>query len=141
MQSSVGSIERNVEMANVWLNEISSELHNIDKEDAWTRLAAVLQTLRDRIPVDEAAGFAAQLPPLIRGIYYESWHPAGTPHKWRHKRDYLESVDAKLGPHEPVDLEETVRAVLKVAARHMDANELQKVKAMHSKEIWDLWPN
>ncbi len=140
MQTSVNTVERNVIMANAWLNDLSSELHDIDREDAWTRLSAVLQTLRDRISVNDAAGFAAQLPALIRGVFFDSWHPAGTPHKWRHKDDYFDAVSAKMRAHPPIDVEETIRAVLKVAARHMDSQELEKVKKMHPKEMWDLWP-
>jgi uncharacterized protein (DUF2267 family) len=140
MESHVSTIERNINTTNVWLNEISDELNQIDKEEAWTRLGAVLQTVRDRIPVDEAADFAAQLPELIRGVYFQSWNPSDTPKTWRHREEYLGAFNEKLGPHDPIDAEETIRAVLKVAARHMDNAALKKVKDTHPKEVWDLWP-
>ena len=140
MSTHVSAIERNIKMANIWLNELTEELQCEDKEEAWVRLGAVLQTLRDRVPVDEAADFAAQLPVLIRGFYYESWNPSDTPQKWRHKTDYLAAVNAKLGLHKPIDAEETVRAVLKIAAHHMDTGAIKKIKESHPKEVWDLWP-
>lgn len=140
MQTHVSAIERNIELTNIWLSELCSELNDIDKEDAWQRLGAVLQTVRDRMPVNEAADFAAQLPTLIRGEYFESWRPETAPHKWRRKDEYLDAVNAKLGPRPAVDAEETTRAVLKVAKRHMDANEIEKVRKRHTKEMWDLWP-
>ena len=41
----------------------------------------MLHTLRDRLTVDVAAKLAAQLPTLIRGIYYEDWDPSRTPYQ------------------------------------------------------------
>lgn len=141
MQSNVSTIDRNLEVTNTWLKEISEELHGIEREEAWKRLGAVLQTMRDRITVDEAANFAAQLPLLIRGHYYEGWKPESTPKKWRSKDEYFTAVNEKIGKPEPIDAEETVRAVLKVTARHIDDGEVQKVKEMHNKEMWELWPH
>lgn len=141
MQSSVHVIDRNVETTNIWLNEISDQLDHIDKEDAWARLNAVLRTVRDRVPVDEAADFAAQLPTLIRGSYYEGWRPSQSPHKWRHKEEYLEAVKDRMPGRENVDVEQTVKAVLQVVGRHMNPEELEKIKSIHPKEVWDLWPH
>lgn len=140
MQSSVGTIDRNVEMTNVWLGEISDQLDHMDKEAAWACLNAVLRTVRDRIPVDEAADFAAQLPTLIRGSFYEGWQPSHTPYKWRHKDEYLAAIRERLPGRDNVDVEEAARAVLKVLSRHMSEDEIKKVKAIHPKEVWDLWP-
>lgn len=140
MQSSVGTIDKSVELANVWLGEISDQLNQMDKEDAWACLNAVLKTVRDRIPIDEAADFAAQLPLVIRGSFYEGWKPSQAPHKWRHRDEYLEAVKDRLPGRENFDIEETVRAVLKVVGQHMTQEELQKLKAIHPAEVRDLWP-
>ncbi|HEX5308971.1 MAG TPA: DUF2267 domain-containing protein [Solirubrobacteraceae bacterium] len=72
-------IERSVEKTHVWLNEIAEELGVEDRHYAYRALRAVLHALRDRLPVDVAAKFAAQMPTLIRGIYYEDWDPSRTP--------------------------------------------------------------
>lgn len=139
-QSQVGVINRNVEMANIWLNEVANEMHEIDKDEAWACLNAVLRTVRDRIPVDEVADFAAQLPTLIRGAYYEGWRPSDSPHKWRHKQDYLDAIREKLHGREHLDPEQAVRAVLRVASRHVSPEEIEKIKTIHPKDVWDLWP-
>lgn len=140
MQQSVGTIDKSVELANVWLGEISDELNHINKEDAWACLNAVLRTVRDRVPVDEAAHFAAQLPMVIRGSFYEGWNPSQAPHKWRHRDEYLSAVRDRLPGRENVDIEETVRAVLKVVGHHMTHEELEKLKSIHPQEVRDLWP-
>lgn len=141
MQTHVSTIERNLQVTNVWLKELAGELHDIEPEEAWRRLGAVLQTLRDRITVDEVANFAAQLPTLIRGYYYEGWKPESAPHKWRTRDEYFTAINKKMGNRENIDTEETVRAVLKVIANHIDRGEIEKVRQMHNQEMQDLWPH
>lgn len=46
------------------------------RQQGFTIVRSVLQALRDRLTVEEAAEFASQLPQLIRGIYYEESDPA-----------------------------------------------------------------
>lgn len=138
MQSSIDIVDHNVKTINTWLKDISEELDGIGEEAAWARLKAVLQTLRDRITVDEAADFAAQLPIIVRGLYFEGWRPAETPHKWRDRQEYLDAFNRKLEGEGSG--EETLKAVLRILDRHLDSNELIRVKEMHPKEVWDLWP-
>lgn len=138
MQSSIDIVDHNIKTINTWLKDISEELDGIGEEEAWSRLKAVLQTLRDRITVNETADFAAQLPIIVRGLYFEGWSPAETPHKWRNRDEYLSAFTQKL--EGTGDGEATLKAVLKVIDRHLDSNELNRVKEMHPKEVWDLWP-
>ena len=42
-----------------------------DRQDAYRAVRGVLHTLRDRLPVEESAQLAAQLPTLLRGVFYE----------------------------------------------------------------------
>lgn len=138
MQSSINVVDENVKVVNTWLKDISDELGDVGEQEAWSRLKAVLQTLRDRITVNEAADFAAQLPLIIRGLYFEGWRPAETPHKWRDREEYLQALGDRLDTGEP---EETFKAIVRVVEKHVDSNELKQVKEMHPKEVWDLFPN
>ncbi|WP_166256454.1 DUF2267 domain-containing protein [Marinobacter salicampi] len=138
MQSSINIVDHNIKLINTWLRDISDELDSIGEEEAWKRLRAVLQTMSNRITVDEAANFAAQLPIIVRGLYFESWRPAETPHKWRDRAEYIDAVSRKL--EGDIDAERTFKAVLRVIDRHLDSNELNRIKEMHPKELWDLWP-
>jgi len=137
MQSSIDIVDQNIKTINTWLKDIAAELDGVSEEQAWANLKAVLQTLRDRITVNEAADFAAQLPIIIRGLYFEGWHPAETPHKWRDRAEYIDALNRKL---EGDNGEQVLKAVLRVLDFHLDSNELHRVKEMHPKEVWDLWP-
>ena len=72
-------LDRSVEKTNVWLRDLCAELESDDRQYAYHVLRGFLHALRDRIPIDESAQLAAQLPMLIRGIYYEGWVPSHTP--------------------------------------------------------------
>ena len=72
-------IERNVEKTNVWLKDLAAELGTDDRRYAYRVLRAFFHVLRDRLTVDESAQLAAQLPELLRGVYYEGWRPSHTP--------------------------------------------------------------
>lgn len=139
MQASIDIIERNVITTNTWLKDIVAETGDIDEQQAWGRLRAVLHTLRDRILVDEAAHFGAQLPTLIRGLFFEQWKPAATPQKWRHREEILDAVTERMEGTD-IDAEEVLTVVLRVMGRHVGPEELNRVKEMHPKEAWDLWP-
>ena len=81
--SELEMIDRSVEKAHVWLNDMAEELGTDDRQFAYRALRASLHAIRDRLPVEEAAQLAAQMPLLIRGIYYENWRPAATPMTYR----------------------------------------------------------
>src|SRR5659263_201271 len=81
----------------IWLNDLAEQLGTDDHRQAYRVLRAYLHALRDRLPVDEAAQLAAQLPELIRGIYYEGWNPSSTTVRYRDLADFLDRISADAG--------------------------------------------
>ena len=65
--------DKTVQTTNIWLDEIMARM-GPDRHIAWHILGAVLRALRDRLPLDDAAHLGAQLPLLVRGLYYDQWH-------------------------------------------------------------------
>jgi len=74
-QTGVAAFDSTIQTTNVWLHDIMERLGWQDRHRAYHALRAVLHALRDRLPVDQAAALGAQLPMLVRGFYYEGWHP------------------------------------------------------------------
>src|SRR6202047_2950090 len=98
--------DKTVHTTNAWLKEIM-EATGLDRRRAYRALAAVLHALRDRLTVDEVAQLGAQLPILVRGLYYDQWHhSAGKPDRLRHKEEFLAAVAAgsdHIRPNDPGD--------------------------------------
>ena len=87
--------DETIHKTNTWLKEIG-EVLGPDRHRSYQALRAVLHCLRDRLTVDEAAHLADQLPMLVRGIYYEAWHPAGKPDKIRSRNKFLTGITTRI---------------------------------------------
>jgi uncharacterized protein (DUF2267 family) len=108
--------------------------------NACLALRTALHALRDRLTVEEAVHLGAQLPILIRGIYYEGWKVTGKPVKERHKSEFLDHIAAAFRDDDTVDPERVMRAVLKVLSRHISKGEAENVKHLLPKSLQELWP-
>jgi uncharacterized protein (DUF2267 family) len=123
-------IERSVEKTHVWLKELADELGDEDRHYAYRALRAVLHALRDRLPVDVTAKLAAQLPTLIRGIYYEDWDPSRTPLPIHDVDAFLERVahEGRMAGETEASL--AVAAVTRILRRHISAGEIDELLAV-----------
>jgi uncharacterized protein (DUF2267 family) len=131
-------INRNVEKTNAWLGELAEELGDTDRRAALRVLRAYLHAVRDRLTVDEAAQLAAQLPELIRGIYYENWVPSRTPTSERSVDDFLRKIaDEALLPAE-TEASVACEAATRVLRRHVSEGELDDVVAVLPAELKPL---
>ena len=129
-----------LQKTHTWLNEITDELHWEDRFRGYKALRAGLHALRDRLTVEEAAHLGAQLPMLIRGLYYEGWTPAGKPSKTRSKDEFLAPIREQFRGDPEVDPERVARAIFRVLAKRVTEGEIQDVKSMFPKELAELWP-
>ncbi len=135
----ISAFDRTLHTTNVWLNDLMGQMGWQDKHRAYHALRAVLHALRDRLPVDHTSALGAQLPMLIRGFYYEGWHPHDKPIKERKKEEFLAHVAAAFTNDPQVNPEEVARAVFAVLAKHVTVGELQQVKITLPSEIRSLW--
>lgn len=137
---SFAPIERTVQKTYSWLKDIEEELATDNRHRAYHALRSVLHHLRDRLTVEESADFAAELPTLIRGIYYEGWQPSNMPIKIRSKEEFLELIKqdfAKEG--EEVNPEEIVKAVFNVIKRRIADGEIKDILSELPKHIREIF--
>ncbi|MCU1257870.1 MAG: hypothetical protein JWO80_755 [Bryobacterales bacterium] len=132
--------DRTLHKTNIWLKDLMERLDGSDRQEAYVVLRATLHALRDRLTIEEVAQFAAQLPMLIRGFYYEGWDPTGKPLKLRHREEFLTRISQNLRPHD-IDPEQASRAVFQVLAQRISEGEIEDIEHVLPSEIRDLWPS
>jgi uncharacterized protein (DUF2267 family) len=132
--------DRTINKTNIWLKDVMDILGCTSRQEAYAGLRATLHALRDRLTIEETAQFAAQLPMLIRGFYYERWDPTGKPVKERHLNDFLAHIQRELERYE-FDPEQVARAVFLVLARRISEGEIEDIEHVLPHEIRDLWPS
>ena len=132
---SVDAVERSVHKTNEWLKDLTRELGIGDEEAAWRILRAYLQVLRDRLTVDEAAQLAAQLPHLLRGVFYEGFDPSRQPEKIRDRDTFLARLAERAQLPDPSDAERAATATTRVLRQHVTKGELDDVISQLPKGI------
>lgn len=132
--------DHTVHLSDAWLKELGIQLGWTDRQSAYAALRSVLHALRDRMSVDEAAQLGAQLPMLLRGVYYEGWHPAGKPRKERHKAQFFDHVRQEIRRDGNFDPEPVVEAVFELLANRISTGEIDDIKGLLPAELRELWP-
>ena len=135
----LATFDETLHLSNVWLKELMEQLAWDDKRRAYRALRAVLHALRDRLTAHEAAQLGAQLPMLIRGVYYENWHLKDAAPAERTKSAFLGHIAAEL--RDPnVDAEQSAREVFALLAHKISPGEIDDIKKMLPSEVRALWP-
>jgi uncharacterized protein (DUF2267 family) len=122
---------RDVEEAYGWPKE--------RRNQSYAALRAVLHALRDRLPVEEAAQLGAQLPMLVRGIYYEQWDPSKVPMKFN-REQFLQRIRQEFPYEIEGDIEQLERTVLQAMRRYITDGEWDDIKAVMPKDLATALP-
>jgi uncharacterized protein (DUF2267 family) len=120
-----------VDKANRLLKEIE-ESYGWPKDrrkQSHAALRAVLHALRDRLVVEEIAHFGAQLPTLVRGIYYDGWRPSDTPVKMN-REEFLERVRQDFPYAVEGGTERLVQTVADALKNHVSEGEWKNIRSM-----------
>lgn len=131
---------KTIEKTNAWLERIGGTMVWDDPHKSYMALRGVLHALRDRLPPTEAVQLAAQLPMLIRGFYFEGWHPVDKPEKYRHKKQFLHRVVEEAPWLPENDIERVITAVFDILSSELGEGETNQVRAALPAEIRELWP-
>jgi uncharacterized protein (DUF2267 family) len=135
--SKVTALARSVQKTNEWLADLAEELGS-DEDTAWRVLRGYLQVLRDRLTVDEAAQLAAQLPAVLRGVFYEGFDPGHQPERIRDRDTFLTRLAERAQLDDNDQAAEAAAAVTRVLGRRISAGEVDDVLSQLPREIRDV---
>lgn len=130
--------DKTLETTNGWLKEIMEDV-GPDRQVAWKVLSVVLRKLRDRLPLGLAAHLGAQLPLLIRGVYYDQFEPSKLPTDCDTREEFVAEVAEWLTDIRPVDPDAAVRSVFKVLSHHVDPGQIAKVREALPRSLRQSW--
>ncbi|MFF0819790.1 DUF2267 domain-containing protein [Micromonospora haikouensis] len=137
----ISAFESSLDKTNLILKDIEAAFGwpKEQRNQSYGALRTVLHLLRDRMPVQESVEFAAQLPVLLRGIYFDGWQPSDVPIKLN-RDDFLYEVrqgfpyDVEGGP------ERVVQVVLDTLRRHVTQGEWEDVRSTMPRDLAQLIP-
>lgn len=134
------AIDHSPQVVAEWLNGLCDRLDWTDNRRAYLLLRTTLHALRDWLTVDEASDLAAQLPLLIRGIYYEGWNSSSTPAHPRSKDDFVARVTSAFAQEPLDDPELAISAVFGLLEKNVSGGEIDQVRKAMRSQLRDLWP-
>lgn len=134
-------IESTITTSRQWLHELSENLELPEDEAgrALHALRAGLHAIRDRLPAPEAVHLGAQLPTLVRGIYYDGFRLSNDATKIRNRAEMIQRVQRELEPDKRLSAPAVLHAVIALVERHVSAGEIDKVVSTLPKAIAELW--
>jgi uncharacterized protein (DUF2267 family) len=135
----ISSVDHSPQVVAEWLNRLCEDLEWDEKGRAYLLLTETLHAIRDFLSVDEAADLAAQLPLVIRGIFYTGWDPSATPVKPRSKAAFLARVSERFQKVPLEDTERAVAAVFDLLRRQVSEGEFDQVRHAMRKPLQELW--
>ncbi len=123
-----------------WLGDVADGLGSADERSAYAALRATLHALRDRLPTEAVAHFGAEMPMLIRGVFYEGWRPTPEHLKAAHRQSFLDAVRRELRAHEELgDAERVAQVVFAILDKHLAIGQIEHVIDNLPKEVRRLW--
>lgn len=131
--------DKTLHITNTWLTEIMADTGK-ERHVAWHALGTVLRAVRDRVTTGLAAHLGAQLPMLIRGLYYDQWNPAQEPAKWRSRDEFVRVIAAGFRGMETVDPALAAQAVFRVLSHYLDPGQVENVRSAMPEEVRAMWP-
>lgn len=138
-QTGLDAIDHAPQVVAEWLNLLEEDLGWTDRSRSYRLLRETLHAIRDFLTVQEAASLSAQLPHLVRGIFFEGWMPARTPARPRSAEALLERVNGAFGDEPLLEPDVAIAAVFSVLRRRIDSGEYDQVARSLRRPLRELW--
>lgn len=137
------NIDSSLQKFNLWLKELDENLHWDDRQKSYKALKVTLHAIRDHLTVNQSAHFSAQLPLIIRGMYYNGWVPSRVPVKERRLEQFYDRIrdgyDQAPGG-QMVDPQRITSAVFELLNNHVSGGEIADIRSELPGAIRNLWP-
>jgi uncharacterized protein (DUF2267 family) len=132
----VSTFETSLDKTNLILKDIEQEYgwSKEQRNQSYLALRTVLHLLRDRLPVEESVQLSAQLPMLVRGMYFDGWDPTIVPVKLN-REDFLFEVRRNFTFDVEGGTERLVRTVLTALRQHVTEGEWEEVRGTLPKDL------
>lgn len=140
MTRTIHVFERTTHEAHEWVNELAGRTGWTSERDVLRLLRVVLTKIRDHLLVDEMAQFAAQLPIVLRGMFYEGWQPKKTPIHERHAADFVADIETKIKDVADYAGPADIKAVFNLLNARLSRGEIEDVRACLPTELREMWP-
>jgi uncharacterized protein (DUF2267 family) len=124
------------QVAQEWLSTVAEQLGTEDRQHAYRVLRAWLHTVRDRLGVNSAAHFAAQLPLLLRGLFYDGWIPSRVPVKYDSEQFLVTVAQEAMIPL--AEARQVASAVTTALARHCSPGQIDHLLTQLPKPLREL---
>ncbi len=124
-----------------WLHELMAMLELPPEEEGrgLRALRAGLHAIRDRLPAAEVVDLGAQLPALVRGIYYEGWTLTNEPARIHNRAELVARVEHDLAPDFRFSAISVLTAVIGLLKQHVSEGEITDVVSTLPRSIAKLW--
>jgi uncharacterized protein (DUF2267 family) len=141
LSTNITSLDRSIQTALQWLSDIQGELQWDDKEKVYKATKAVLQVIRDRLPVEELVHLTANLPLIMKGMIMDGYDLKEKPLRIRTPEEFYYFVQEYYDYRrvDLVDSADVVHAVLNVLSRRIGAGEMTKLAANLPPEVRRLF--
>ncbi len=131
----LGTFDETLEDTYKFLKDLEDRLGWTGRRSQTFRLVrSVFHALRDRLPVNEAVQFGADLPSLLRGYYYEGWIAADKPIKMN-KEEFIKRIHKEFNFSTDLSTEQLVSTVMESLGRFISKDEKEDIKAVLPKDI------
>lgn len=135
----VEAFAKTFQKSQIWVDELRDMLGFETAQQAYHALRAVLHALRDRLPLEEIAQLSAQLPMLIRGMFYEGFDPSERPLRLKTPDDFYDRVAEHYRGDPFVDIPAIVDAVFDLLRERVSDGEICDVALNMPDAMKPLW--
>lgn len=138
--TNIQDLEKAVPEVEAWVADLKQRLQWHDREKVYLALLATLHGLRDALPRDEAVFIGVQLPVLLRGLYFEGWHPSARIARAKTRTGFVERIQEGVHRDPGIDAEEVASVVFALLADRLPAGEFEDAKAATPSDLRMFWP-